>query len=317
MSTYRCIAILGFGEAGGILGTDLARAGLEVATYDLLLDAPSTRDALLARAAAAGVRACASAHEAVAGAELVICAVTAAQSVKAAASAADHLEPAQVFLDINSVSPATKQESARTLERSGAVYIDAAVMAAVPSQRLAVPMLIGGPGAARACAALRGLGLNVTVVSDRVGVPSAVKMCRSILIKGLEALTVESLFAARRFGAEDEVLASLEQTFPRMGWQEALPDYLVSRVAEHGRRRAAEMREVARTLEAVSLEPLMALAAARRQEELVETMRARHVEYVRGNPFSWRALADALASAPGAAGGTPHAALAGKAGKAR
>ncbi len=301
MSPYRCIAILGFGEAGGILGADLARSGRAVATYDLLLDVPATRDALRAKAQAAGVRACASAREAIAGAELVISAVTAQQAAQAAASAGAALQPGQLFLDINSVSPATKQANARTVERSGAGYLDAAVMAPVPSRRLAVPMLIGGPRAADAVASLRSLGLNASVISDRVGVASAVKMCRSIVIKGLEALVIESLFAARRFGAENEVLASLEETFPHMGWKDALPDYLISRVAEHGRRRAAEMREVARTLEDVSLEPLMALAAAGRQEALVTAMRVRGVQYARERGFSWRALADELARAAGAA----------------
>jgi 3-hydroxyisobutyrate dehydrogenase-like beta-hydroxyacid dehydrogenase len=297
MFVYRRIAILGFGEAGAIFGADLVRSGREVATYDLLLDSPLTRAGLVAKAGAAGARACDSAREAVTGAELVISAVTAAQAAQAAANAAAALGPGQVFLDINSVSPATKQASAHHIEGAGATYLDAAVMAPVPGQRLAVPMLLGGARAADIAPALGALGLNVSVISDRVGVASAVKMCRSIVVKGLEALAVESLFAARRFGAENEVLASLEQTFPRMGWQDALPDYLVSRVAEHGRRRAAEMREVARTLEDVSLEPLMALAAARRQEELVEAMQAQRIAYGRERPFSWRTLADALAAA--------------------
>jgi 3-hydroxyisobutyrate dehydrogenase-like beta-hydroxyacid dehydrogenase len=126
-----------------------------------------------------------------------------------------------------------------------------------------------------------------------VGVASAVKMCRSIVIKGLEALALESLQAARHFGAEDQVLASLERTFPAMGWSGALPDYLVSRIAEHGRRRAAEMREVARTLEDAGFEPLMASATARGHAALVEAMARAHLAYA--EPFSWRALADALA----------------------
>ena len=114
------------------------------------------------------------------------------------------------------------------------------------------------------------------------------------MIKGIEALTLECLLAARRFGAEQEVLASLDATYPSMGWREGLPDYLVSRVAEHGRRRAAEMREVARTLEAVKLEPTMALATAARQDWLIEAMAAKGIDYPRHEPFSWRALADAL-----------------------
>jgi 3-hydroxyisobutyrate dehydrogenase-like beta-hydroxyacid dehydrogenase len=119
-------------------------------------------------------------------------------------------------------------------------------------------------------------------------------MCRSIIIKGIEALVVESLFAARRFGAEQAVLASLDKTFPHMGWTGELPDYLVSRVAEHGRRRAAEMREVAATLADVGIRPLMAAATAERQDALVQQMADARLPYPAGE-FSWRALADALA----------------------
>jgi hypothetical protein len=115
------------------------------------------------------------------------------------------------------------------------------------------------------------------------------------MIKGLEALTVECLFAARRFGAEQAVLASLDKTFPHMGWKAELPDYLVSRVAEHGRRRAAEMREVARTLEDVGLPPLMASATAIRHDALVDAMAQAGIAYSADGKFSWRALADALA----------------------
>jgi 3-hydroxyisobutyrate dehydrogenase-like beta-hydroxyacid dehydrogenase len=121
-----------------------------------------------------------------------------------------------------------------------------------------------------------------------------VKMCRSIVIKGLEALTLESMLAARRFGAEKEVLASLQGTFPHMGWQDKLPDYLVSRIAEHGRRRAGEMREVARTLEEVGIDPIMALATATRQDGLIDAMAAQGLTYPCGQGFSWRSFVDAL-----------------------
>jgi hypothetical protein len=84
-----------------------------------------------------------------------------------------------------------------------------------------------------------------------------------------------------------------------MGWQDKLPDYLVSRVAEHGRRRAAEMREVAHTLEDVGIEPTMALATAARQDWLVDAMMAHGIHYPHAEPFSWRWLADALATRVG------------------
>jgi hypothetical protein len=109
----------------------------------------------------------------------------------------------------------------------------------------------------------------------------------------LEALAVECLFAARQYGAEDAVLKSLAATYPSLGWKNHLPDYLISRVAEHGRRRAAEMREVAQALNDVGVEPTMALATAQRQEWLVGEMAERKIRFG-AKPFSWRSLADAV-----------------------
>jgi 3-hydroxyisobutyrate dehydrogenase-like beta-hydroxyacid dehydrogenase len=288
------VAVIGFGEAGAILGAELARAGAVIATYDILVDAAVTRPDLLARAAGAGVRAADTLAGAVMGADLVISAVTAASAAEVARHSASLLQPRQWFLDINSVSPDVKRANAALIEAAGAAYVEAAVMAPVPPQRLRVPMLLGGARAALLAPALAALGMNVSAVSAAVGVVSAIKMCRSVMIKGLEALAVECLFAARHYGAENEVLASLDRSFPGMGWARELPDYLISRVAEHGRRRAAEMREVAATVAGAGIEPLMSAATARRQDELVDRMTAADRGYDAGAAFSWRELADAL-----------------------
>jgi len=293
----RRIALVGFGEVGKIFGQDLAQKGLEMSTYDILLDAPPTRPAMLERARAAAVTPVDTLGAAVGGADLVISAVTASSSWDVARDAAPWLRPGQLFLDINSVSPETKRGNARAVEASGADYVEAAVMAPVPPQRLAVQMLLGGRRAGALAALLKAFGMNATAVADEIGTASAIKMCRSIMIKGIEALVVECTFAARRFGAEQAVLASLDKTFPHMGWNAELPDYLVSRVAEHGRRRAAEMREVALTLEEVGIRPIMAAATAERHDALVRQMADAGVPYPEGGKFSWRSLADALAAA--------------------
>jgi len=294
----RRIAIIGFGEAGSILGADLVTAGCDVSTYDILLNDPRMRDVMRAKAERAGVRAVDTLAAAVANADLIISAVTASSSGDVAALAAETVRAGQVFLDINSVSPAKKQSSCRIVEDAGADFVEAAVMAPVPPQRLRVPMLLGGRKASSVALMLCELGMNATAIAAEIGVASAVKMCRSVIIKGIEALAVESMTAARRFGAEEQVLASLHQTYPGMGWNKELPDYLISRVAEHGRRRAAEMREVARTLADVGIEPTMAAAIAERQDQLVDAMAARGLLYRHEVPFSWRELVDALNDSP-------------------
>lgn len=285
------VAIIGFGEAGGIFAKDLAVTGMDVRVFDILFNSNRQRP-MLRKAQACGVTAARSLKDCLNKAELVISAVTASSALEVAKAAGAILGEGQLFLDINSVSPATKRKAARYFAR--ARFVEAAVMSAVPKQRLQVPMLLGGPHAFEAAESLHRIGMNATPLSDQLGEASAVKMCRSVIIKGLEALVIESLFAARKYGAEEKVLESLAASFPGMGWEDHLPDYLISRVAEHGHRRAVEMREVAQTLQHVGIEPMMALATSRRQKQLVGEMAKRRLVFDSAERFSWRSLGDAV-----------------------
>lgn len=269
------LALIGFGEAGTILGQELAARGIQVCCYDRLLDDASARAAMYDKALQHGVQPRDSMAAAVAGADVVMSAVTAGSALLVATDVAQHLRAGQIFMDINSVAPATKQAAQQAIEACGAHYIDTAVMAPVPPQRLQVPMLLGGAHAAELAEALQALDMNVRAVAEQVGVASAIKMCRSIMIKGLEALTTECLSTARQYGAEEAVLASLHKSFPAMGWDAQFPHYLISRVAEHGRRRAEEMEEVARTAADVGVTPHMSDAIVQTQRGLVDAMQER------------------------------------------
>ncbi|MGE0735615.1 MAG: DUF1932 domain-containing protein [Alphaproteobacteria bacterium] len=290
---FKTIGLIGFGEAGGILGADLARQ-FKVRMYDILLDDPAHGDAMRAKAASAGVEIRATHADAVRGADLVIAAVTAASSGLVAATVGPHLKRGQIYLDINSVSPEAKRANAAAVEASGADYVEAAVMAAIGPKRIAVPMLLGGRRANELAAALAPIGFDATAVADTIGVASAIKMCRSVMIKGLEALTIECLLGARRYGAEAQVLASLHGTFPSMGWDKELPDYLVGRVAEHGRRRAAEMREAAATLEDGGIAPRMATATAGLHDWFAAALAERGLAFKSNAGFDWRQAVDPL-----------------------
>jgi len=292
--SIRQIAIVGFGEVGGIFGNDLAKQGIAVSVFDILFASPSLRQQMLAKAENCGVRAAENLSDCLRHADLVISAVTVSSALDVANEAGPMLRSGQIFLDLNSISPDTKRKLATCIEPGKAHFVEAAVMAGVPTPRLKVPMLLGGPHAVEAAERLRSIGMNATALSDQVGVASAVKMCRSVIMKGLEALAVECLFAARQYGAEDAVLQSLAATYPSLGWEDHLPDYLIGRVAQHGRRRAAEMREVAQALEAVGIEPTMALATARRQERVVIEMEEKNLRFEEKNSFSWRSLAEAI-----------------------
>lgn len=292
------IGLIGFGEAGSILAQDLAAQGVSVQVYDRLLDEPTHRQQMVDKARQCNVRLCESIQDAARDVPLVISAVTAGNALDVARDAARSMAPGQLFMDINSVAPATKQAAQQLIAASGAGYIDAAVMAPVPPKRLKTPILLGGEAADELSVALDTLGFDTRVVSSDVGVASAIKMCRSIMIKGLEALTTECVTTARHYGAEMEVLASLHKSFPSMGWDDQLPHYLISRVAEHGGRRAEEMEEVAKTVLAAGNVPRMSEAIVGTQRGLVEAMARRGLRYADLEPFDWQRLDTLLRSTP-------------------
>ncbi len=259
------IAFIGFGEAGQTISRGLLGAHpVRIRTYDILFDDPANGGRLKGAADALGVTAARDHVDAVRGVDLVFLAVTASSSLEAALSCLPGLAKGQLVLDVNSVSPKRKIETAGRIAPTGASYVDVAVMAPVAPYLHKVPCLVGGPGAAAFGTAAKALGMTAEFVSDEVGQASAIKMFRSIVIKGLEALLLESMIAASEYRVEERVLASLRETFPTLDW-EKLSGYMIERVVSHGHRRAAEMREVAETLEGIGLEPIMARATAARQ----------------------------------------------------
>lgn len=265
MSGIHRICLLGFGEVGQILAADFQAAGVtHISAFDVLFE---DADSQCARAAAtAGVRVAASAHEAVADADLIVSAVTAAQDFAAARSAASGVKRAAYFLDVNSVSPGVKTQVAELLDSSGARYVEAAIMSPISPKRIASPMLFGGRHARSFLPLAQALGFSgAQVFSDDVGRASAAKMCRSVVIKGMEALLTESLLTARHHGVESVILDSMRNLFPGADWP-ALARYMISRSLLHGRRRAEEMREVARTVSEAGLHPHMSAACVQRQD---------------------------------------------------
>jgi 3-hydroxyisobutyrate dehydrogenase-like beta-hydroxyacid dehydrogenase len=260
----RRVGLLGYGEVGRILAEDLRAGGVaHVAAYDLKLGSAAEAP-LREHAATHGVALAASHAELASRSDFLICAVTASQTVAAARSCAQGIAPGTWFLDFNSASPGAKRQAAALIEGAGGRYVEGAVMAAVPPHRIRVPLLLGGPHARAFAPLLASLGFRAQSASAQLGIASATKMCRSVIIKGLEAMIIESLTTARAYGVEDAVLASLGETLPGIDWERQAA-YFFQRVIEHGRRRAEEMREAARTVEEVGLTPWSAAGTAERQ----------------------------------------------------
>jgi 3-hydroxyisobutyrate dehydrogenase-like beta-hydroxyacid dehydrogenase len=257
------IGLVGYGEVGRILAEDLRQQDVRVSAYDIKLggeQAAPLRD----HAAKFGVALASSHADLAARADFIISAVTASQAVPVAEACAPAIRQGTWFLDFNSASPGAKQRAAALIDGHHGRYVEGAVMTSIPPYRIKVPLLLGGAGAAELAPLLVALGFDAKVASDELGVASAVKMCRSIMIKGMEAMVIECFTTARAYGVEDAVLASLAETFPGINWEKQ-GAYFFQRVIEHGRRRAEEVREVAETVREIGLTPWSAQGTAERQ----------------------------------------------------
>lgn len=260
------VSFIGFGEAGQAIAAGLRETGIErIAAWDILFPA-AEGGKLRAAAKSIGVRLAKSAAEAVTETDLVISAVTASSSVEAARSVASHLAGAPYYLDINSVSPGRKQETEKLLG-DRARYIDVAVIAPIHPLRHKTPLLVSGPHAEAASPLLKEMQMKLTVVGAQTGRAAAIKMIRSVMIKGIEALTLECFLAAARAGVLEEVTASLKNNYPGIDWTK-MSEYNLGRMASHGERRAAEMEESAATLRELGLDPRMVDATVKDQREM-------------------------------------------------
>jgi 3-hydroxyisobutyrate dehydrogenase-like beta-hydroxyacid dehydrogenase len=258
------IGLVGYGEVGRILAEDLRARGVNsVLACDIKLGGHDEAP-LRTHAAQQGVRLAAAHAELAAQSDLVISAVTASQAVPVAEVCAPSMRSGAWFLDFNSASPGAKIRAGEIVAAAGGRYVEGAVMTSIPPYRIRVPLLLGGPDAAALAPLINALGFEGKAGPAKLGVASATKMCRSVMIKGLEAMVIESFTAARAYGVEKEVLSSLAETFPGIDWEKQ-GTYFFQRAIQHGRRRAEEMREVAQTVREAGLEPWSSAGTAERQ----------------------------------------------------
>jgi 3-hydroxyisobutyrate dehydrogenase-like beta-hydroxyacid dehydrogenase len=291
------IGFVGFGEVGSTIAGGLRSAGCErPVAYDIDRHDASRGPLIERRAAESGTTLVDSSAELAHRSRIIFSTVTSNAALDAAMQTAPFLTPEHVYADLNSVSPALKQQVGTVVDATGARFVEVAVMAPVAPHGHRVPMLLGGPAASAFAEMLAPFGMRLEVLGvSGIGAAAAVKMCRSIVVKGLEALICECVLGASRYGADEHVFESLNESFPGLDWKN-LADYMVGRVVVHGERRAREMEEVADTLRAVGVDPIMAEATVRRQDWVAQLGLRSH--FGPKGPRSYREVLEILATDP-------------------
>lgn len=261
------VGLIGFGEAGSTFAL-AGEWGARAHVFDRKTGDGPQRDIMLAAYRQAHVLGARFLDDALSGVDLILSLVTADQALAVAEAAADDIPAGAFYCDMNSVAPQTKQAAAQLIEAAGGYYVDVAVMAPVDPARLSVPLLLSGSRADEAASRLASLGFaNMRVVGEAVGRASSIKMIRSVMVKGMEALTAECVLAAEAAGVREEVLASLDASEKAQNWA-SRADYNLDRMLVHGLRRAAEMEEVVKTLDALGTGAAMTRGTVERQRAI-------------------------------------------------
>lgn len=259
------LAFVGFGEAAQAFAAGLRQPAR---AYDCKTYVGATRQGKHDDYKRFGIEGALTNQAAVADARLILSLVTADQAIDAARETARNVGREALYCDMNSVAPATKRSAAQSIEQAGAAYVDVAIMAPVHPGGRSTPLLLSGNRAEDAAARLAAIGFSdLRVVPGGVGAASAIKMIRSVMVKGLEALTTECMLAAEAAGVRDEVVASLDASWPGTDWA-AKADYNLERMMVHGLRRAAEMEEAVKTLDALGVGSAMTRGTVARQRAI-------------------------------------------------
>lgn len=284
------LGFIGFGEVGFELARGLKQEGLKnIIAFDPMTNDSRFGPLVRNRAVEAGVVLLNSPSDVTAAADVIIAAVPGSKALPAALAIASSLKPGQIYADVSTSTAASKKKMAEAVEAAGALFVDGALMGGLSMQHHKVPTLLSGRGSDSFIEQLTPFGMLLNKVSDTPGDAIAIKLVRSIAMKGLATLAVETLAAANKLGVEDAVLRSIEDTLSAASFKETL-DWLVTASAVHAERQAHEMQDVMLMMQEISVDPTMTVGTTRRLEWLASK---NYKERFQGKkPREWQEVAD-------------------------
>lgn len=261
-----CLGLVGFGEVGSTLGQGFRNEGLiEIASYDkYAFDGPFS-ELIQSRAAKARVPLVKSPQELARRSEIILSVTPGEASIESAEAFAPHVTAKHVFVDLASATPKIKRSAGQALRDAGANFADASIMGTPHADGHRLPILASGPAAEEFRDVMSPWGLKIELISGELGAASGIKIMRSVIAKGLEALLVECVLGARRYAIDEAVLHSFGRFMDSRPFEEIANFFLVSDVI-HAERRAQEARMSVNALEEAGVDAIMTRATAERLE---------------------------------------------------
>lgn len=256
------LGLVGYGEIGSTLGRGLRESGLrDVIAYDKYAFTGPYSGLIQQRAQEAGVNLVDDPATLAQNADIILGVTPGSASLESAAALTPHLTRSHLFVDVASATPKIKREVAECVAPSGVTFGDASILG-TPADGHSLPIIVSGPAAEHVRDALVPWGMRMEAVGPVIGSASGIKILRSVVMKGIEALLVECLLGASELGIDATILQSIDRTFERPFSKVA--NSLLTTGAIHAERRAEEVAMSADALADAGLDPVMARAAAAR-----------------------------------------------------
>ncbi len=255
------LGFIGFGGAGYGLAKGLCGAGLQgIHFHDRLQETKPYAEVISRHADEIAATKASTIGELLSRTEMVISCVTGALAISVAKEASPFLRQEHLYIDVNTSSPNVKETVAEIVEKTGAAFVDAAMMGAIPAFLHKVPILASGGGATRFLECMQPYGMNISVIGVKAGQASAIKMFRSVFMKGILSLFLEMLTATHRYGVDELVLDSIAESLDGVPFRETARLQMTKGVV-NAERMAHEMEDVIATLEEMGVPAGMSRAA--------------------------------------------------------
>ena len=286
------IGFIGYGEAAFNISLGLSGEGVTgIRATDAMMEHEVMGKQVHSRAEQAGVELVSSACEIARWADVLFAAVPSSFTMDVCQEVKGDLRPGQLYVDVSASTPATKEAIWAEIKDTGVFFVDAAMLGSLPKDKHQVPITASGNGAAKFHEVMTSYGMKITLAGEKAGSASAIKLVRSIFMKGIAALMIDTMQAADAYGVSDEIVASLGKSLDGIPFQSHL-DRLVTGTALHCTRRAAELKGSVAMQEEAGLSPEMTLAAKHGHEALAKYEFAKR--YVDSKPSGWQEIIEAI-----------------------
>lgn len=266
------IGFLGFGEAAYNISMGLGTGKtdtIRISAFDVMQDDPARGPGIRLRAEEAGVKLLMKAGDVARGADVLFSAIPSSFARSVCEEVLEYVREGQIYADVSASTPATKQEIWALLEPKGVLFVDAAMLGSLPQDKHRVPITASGNGAAAFYEMMTPLGMRITLAGETAGAASAIKLMRSVFMKGIASCMYEMLLGAESYNVSSEVIASISRSMDGIPFAEHL-DRLVAGTAIHAARRAAELKGSEKMLAECGLDAVISSAARRKHEQIAE-----------------------------------------------